>query len=68
MGAETRSIGNGGMRAAGATRVGQRVPWGSHFQMGVDVREAMKRSTAFGTQKIDVCNVPCMPPYGRNHT
>ncbi|CAL8468174.1 g7713 [Coccomyxa elongata] len=55
MGADTRFIGTGGMRAVVGARVGQRVPWGSHFQMGVDVREAMKLSTALGTHKIDFC-------------
>ena len=58
-GGETRFSGVGGMPTSGPTRVGERVPWGAHFKMGVNVRDAMKRSRALGTRKVDFCAEVC---------
>lgn len=43
-----------GRSAGGASpRLGLNSPWGAHFDMGVDVRDAMRRSEALGVRVVD---------------
>ena len=43
-----------GRSAGGASpRLGLNVPWGAHFDMGVNVRDAMSRSEALGVRVVD---------------
>ena len=39
-------------RSAGPSP-GMRVPWGAHFDMGVSIKDAMRRSEALGVRVVD---------------
>ena len=71
IGRETRfsEVGTGGMKNLSRPILGRRVPWGAQKDMGVNVDEAVARSTAFGMRFVEFCEEvrhELRTRYGRN--
>ena len=43
----------GGAAGGGSARLGTKVAWGAHFDMGVNIRDAMRRSENLGVRVVD---------------
>ena len=50
----------GGLATSVGLPLGKRIPWGAHHRTGVNVHDAMKRSTALGVRKVDFCREVCV--------
>ena len=49
----TRPAVLGGPAGGGSPRLGRKVPWGAHFDMEVDIRDALRRSESLGVRVVE---------------
>ena len=43
----------GGPAGGGSPRLSRKVAWGAHFDMGVDIRDALRRSESLGVRVVE---------------